>query len=99
MLLPTGPGPMEAVMSNTFTKTLCRVSRGNLAVLLWVSLAPWAGHAQERTDESAAELSRSEVSYVKYIYQNTLSCFERKPCGLTVGVTCALGRSRAGKDG
>src|ERR1035438_10847727 len=72
MLLPTGPGPMEPVMSSTFTKTLCRVSRGNLAVLLCVSLAPWAGHAQERTDESAAELSR-RVTELSALVQKLLA--------------------------
>src|ERR1039458_7988225 len=81
MLLPTGPGPMEAVMSNTFTKTLCRVSRGNLAVLLWVSLAPWAGHAQEKTDESAAELSRrvTELSALVQKLQTRVDELEGKP--------------------
>src|ERR1035438_8292453 len=81
MLLPTGPGPMEPVMSNTFTKTLCRVSRGNLAALLCVSLAPWAGHAQEKTDESAAELSRrvTELSALVQKLQTRVDELEGKP--------------------
>src|ERR1035438_3357518 len=81
MLLPTGPGPMEPVMSSTFTKTLCRVSRGNLAVLLCVSLAPWAGHAQERTDESAAELSRrvTELSALVQKLEARVDELEGKP--------------------
>jgi hypothetical protein len=68
-------------MSNTFTKTLCRVSRGNLAVLLCVSLAPWAGHAQERTDESAAELSRrvTELSALVQKLQTRVDELEGKP--------------------
>jgi hypothetical protein len=46
------------VMYGEFTKGICRVLRRTIAVSLFVSLAPWVGHAQEKADESSAELSR-----------------------------------------
>src|ERR1035438_10382522 len=45
-------------MYGEFTKGICRVLRRSIAVSLFVSLAPWVGHAQEKTDESSTELSR-----------------------------------------
>lgn len=45
-------------MFSEFTKTLCRVLRRAAALSLLVLLAPWLGHAQEKTDESLTDLSR-----------------------------------------
>jgi hypothetical protein len=40
------------------TKGICRVFKITMAVSLLLSLAPWVGHTQEKTDESSADLSR-----------------------------------------
>ena len=39
-------------------KGVCRVLRNIITLSLLVSLVPWVGHAQEKTDEGTAELSR-----------------------------------------
>jgi hypothetical protein len=39
-------------------KGICRVLRNTITVSLLVSLVPWVGLAQERTEESSAELNR-----------------------------------------
>ena len=45
-------------MFEGFTEGICRVFRKTIVVSLLVSLAPWVGRAQEKTDESSTELSR-----------------------------------------
>src|SRR5450631_2055339 len=46
------------VMSGDFIKNICRASKNTIAVSLLVSFTPWVVLAQEKTDESSAELSR-----------------------------------------
>src|ERR1039458_10725034 len=46
------------VMFDGFTEGIYRVFRKTIVVSLLVSLAPWVGRAQEKTDESSTELSR-----------------------------------------
>ena len=45
-------------MFDGFIEGICRVFRKTIVVSLLVSLAPWVGRAQEKTDESSTELSR-----------------------------------------
>ena len=45
-------------MFGDFTKDIFRVSKSTIAISLLVSLTPWVVLAQEKTDESSAELSR-----------------------------------------
>src|SRR5450631_140740 len=46
------------VMSGDFIKNICRASKNTIAVSLLVSFTPWVVLAQQKTDESSAELSR-----------------------------------------
>jgi hypothetical protein len=46
------------VMFGDFNKNICRISKSTIAVSLLVSFTPWVALAQEKTDESSAELSR-----------------------------------------
>ena len=45
-------------MFDGFIEGICRVFRKTIVVSLLVSLAPWVGRAQEKTEESSTELSR-----------------------------------------
>jgi len=64
-----------------FTKGSCHVLRTTIAVCLAVSLAPWVGHAQEKPDESSAELSRrvTELSALVQKLQARVEELEGKP--------------------
>src|ERR1035441_706524 len=60
------------VMFGDFTKNTCRVSKNTIAVSLLVSLTPWVVLAQEKTDESSAELSR-RVTELSALVQKLLA--------------------------
>ena len=62
-------------------KGLCRVLRNTIMVSLLVSLVPWVGQAQEKTDESTAELSRrvTELSALVQKLQARVDELEGKP--------------------
>src|ERR1039458_6457148 len=60
------------VMFGDFTKNICRVSKSTIAVSLLVSLTPWVVLAQEKTDESSAELSR-RVTELSALVQKLLA--------------------------
>ena len=68
-------------MFGEFTKRSCHVLRTAIAVCLAVSLAPWVGHAQERPDETTAELSRrvTELSALVRQLQARVDELEGKP--------------------
>ena len=59
---------------------ICRVLRETIVVSLLVSLAPWVVLAQERTDESSAELSKrvTELSALVQKLQARVDELERK---------------------
>src|ERR1035438_5931157 len=60
------------VMFGDFTKNTFRVSKNTIAVSLVVSLTPWVVLAQEKTDESSAELSR-RVTELSALVQKLLA--------------------------
>src|ERR1035441_3903458 len=60
------------VMFGDFTKNICRVSKHTIAVSLLVSLTPWVVLAQQKTDESSAELSR-RVTELSALVQKLLA--------------------------
>ena len=68
-------------MFGEFTKGICRVLGTTIAVSLAVALAPWVGHAQEKPDESSAELSRrvTELSVLVQKLQARVDELEGKP--------------------
>jgi hypothetical protein len=68
-------------MFGEFTKGSCHVLRTTIAVCLAVSLAPWVGHAQEKPDDSSAELSRrvTELSALVQKLQARVDALEGKP--------------------
>src|ERR1035437_4842032 len=61
-----------SVMSDGFIKNICRVSKNTIAISLLVSLTPWVVLAQEKTDESSAELSR-RVTELSALVQKLLA--------------------------
>jgi Putative beta-barrel porin-2, OmpL-like. bbp2 len=70
-------------MFGDFTKNICRVSTNTIAVSLLVSLTPWVVLAQEKTDQSSAELSR-RVTELSALVQKLLARvdeLEGKPRG------------------
>src|ERR1022692_4661288 len=60
------------VMFGDFTKNTFRVSKNTIAVSLVLSLTPWVVLAQEKTDESSAELSR-RVTELSALVQKLLA--------------------------
>jgi hypothetical protein len=60
------------VMFGDFTKSIFRVSKNTIAISLLVSLTPWVVLAQEKTDESSAELSR-RVTELSALVQKLLA--------------------------
>src|ERR1017187_3424681 len=60
------------VMFGDFIKIICRVSKHTIAISLLVSLTPWVVLAQEKTDESSAELSR-RVTELSALVQKLLA--------------------------
>ncbi len=68
-------------MFGAFTKGSCHVLRTTIAVCLAVALAPRVGHAQEKPDESSAELSRrvTELSVLVQKLQARVDELEGKP--------------------
>src|ERR1035441_6604984 len=60
------------VMFGDFTKDIFRVSKSTIAISLLVSLTPWVVLAQEKTDESSAELSR-RVTELSALVQKLLA--------------------------
>src|ERR1035437_3099150 len=59
-------------MFGDFIKIICRVSKHTIAISLLVSLTPWVVLAQEKTDESSAELSR-RVTELSALVQKLLA--------------------------
>ena len=59
-------------MFGDFTKSIFRVSKNTIAISLLVSLTPWVVLAQEKTDESSAELSR-RVTELSALVQKLLA--------------------------
>src|ERR1019366_4275467 len=55
-----------------FTKNICRVSKNTIAVSLLVSFTPWVVLAQQKTDESSAELSQ-RVTELSALVQKLLA--------------------------
>src|ERR1039457_2014966 len=60
------------VMFGDFTKNTFRVSKNTIVVSLVLSLTPWVVLAQEKTDESSAELSR-RVTELSALVQKLLA--------------------------
>src|ERR1017187_5263800 len=59
-------------MFGDFIKNICCVSRNTMGVSLLVALMPWVVLAQEKTDESSAELSR-RVTELSALVQKLLA--------------------------
>ena len=59
-------------MFGDFTKDIFRVSKSTIAISLLVSLTPWVVLAQEKTDESSAELSH-RVTELSALVQKLLA--------------------------
>jgi hypothetical protein len=59
-------------MSGDFIKNICRASKYTIAVSLLVSFTPWVVLAQQKTDESSAELSR-RVTELSALVQKLLA--------------------------
>src|ERR1035438_6009980 len=68
-------------MFDGFIEGICRVFRKTIVVSLLVSLAPWVGRAQEKTDESSTELSRrvTELAALVQKLQARVDELEGKP--------------------
>jgi hypothetical protein len=62
----------KVAANRDFTKNICSVSKNAIAVFLLVSLTPWVVLAQEKTDESSAELSR-RVTELSALVQKLLA--------------------------
>src|ERR1039457_4791329 len=59
-------------MFGDFIKNICCVSRNTIVISLLVSLTPWGVLAQQKTDESSAELSR-RVTELSALVQKLLA--------------------------
>jgi hypothetical protein len=68
------------IVIGRLTGGINRAFRRAVAVSLFVSLAPWAGHAQEKTGEGTAELSRriTELSALVQTLQTRIDELEGK---------------------
>ena len=60
------------VMSGDFIRNICRASKNTIAVSLLVSFTPWVVLAQQKTDESSAELSQ-RVTELSALVQKLLA--------------------------
>ena len=59
-------------MSGDFIRNICRASKNTIAVSLLVSFTPWVVLAQQKTDESSAELSQ-RVTELSALVQKLLA--------------------------